>query len=225
MAKNVIINEITYQNVPKVQIPLANSSGNAEFVDTSDGTLDSGDKLLSGNTAYANGIKYTGTIVTKDSTNMVVNGATVTAPAGYYAESSSATVDIGSATTPATSITANPTISVSANGLITATVSGSKSVTPTVTEGYVTSGTAGTVSVSGSKTEQLTTKGTATITPGTSNQTIATGTYITGTQTILGDADLQPQNIKSGINIFGVAGSLTSAVISQDTTTKVLSIS
>lgn len=42
------------------------------------------------------------------------------------------TVPGGSATTPATSITANPSISVSSGGLITATVSGSQSVTPTV---------------------------------------------------------------------------------------------
>ncbi len=62
----------------------------------------------------------------------------------------------GSATTPATTITANPTISVSSGGLITASVSASQSVTPTVSAGYVSSGTAGTVSVSGSNTSQLT---------------------------------------------------------------------
>lgn len=62
----------------------------------------------------------------------------------------------GSATTPATTITANPTISVSNSGLITASVSASQSVTPTVSAGYVSSGTAGTVSVSGSNTSQLT---------------------------------------------------------------------
>ena len=62
----------------------------------------------------------------------------------------------GSAATPATTITANPTISVSNSGLITASVSASQSVTPTVSAGYVSSGTAGTVSVSGSNTSQLT---------------------------------------------------------------------
>lgn len=49
-------------------------------------------------------------------------------------------------------------------------------------------------------------KSAATITPGTTNQVIAAGQYLSGAQTVLGDADLIPANIKSGINIFGVAG-------------------
>ena len=46
-----------------------------------------------------------------------------------------------------------------------------------------------------------------TITPGTANKTIASGKYLTGTQTIKGDANLVAGNIKSGVSIFGVAGS------------------
>ena len=49
-------------------------------------------------------------------------------------------------------------------------------------------------------------QGAQTITPGTSNKTIPAGTYLTGVQTIAGDADLISANIKSGANIFGVAG-------------------
>lgn len=48
-----------------------------------------------------------------------------------------------------------------------------------------------------------------TITPGTSDKTITSGKYLDGTQTIKGDANLKPENIKSGVSIFGVAGSLT----------------
>ena len=62
----------------------------------------------------------------------------------------------GSATTPATTITANPTISVSASGLITASVSKTQGITPSVTAGYVSSGTSGTITVNGSNTNQLT---------------------------------------------------------------------
>lgn len=224
MAQNVIINGVTYQDVPQVAIPKS-GGGTAEFYDTSDATLDSGDKMLDGYTSYADGVKYTGSIATKTSSNLSVSGATVTAAAGYYAEAASKSVASGSATTPATSITATPTISISLGGLITASVSASQSVTPTVSAGYVSSGTAGTVSVSGSDTSQMTVKAATTYTPTTSNQTIASGTYLTGAQTILGDANLVASNIKSGVSIFSVAGSLSSATVSQDSTTKVLSIS
>jgi hypothetical protein len=80
-------------------------------------------------------------------------------PDSGYDGLSSVTVNAmpsGSATTPATTITANPTISVSASGLITASVSKTQGVTPSVTAGYVASGTSGTITVNGSNTSQLT---------------------------------------------------------------------
>lgn len=46
-----------------------------------------------------------------------------------------------------------------------------------------------------------------TITPGTTDKTIAAGKYLSGEQTIKGDANLVAGNIKSGVSIFGVAGS------------------
>ena len=42
--------------------------------------------------------------------------------------------------------------------------------------------------------------------PGTADQTIAAGQYLSGAQTIKGDANLVAGNIKSGVSIFGVAG-------------------
>lgn len=225
MAKNVIINGVTYNNVPEVDIPIS-GGGTAEFYDTSDATLDDGAKMLSGATAYANGVKYSGSIVTKTGTDLTSSGATVTVPAGYYATAASKTISSGSATTPATTITVTPSISINTTtGLITASVTGSQSVTPSVSAGYVSAGTGGTITVSGSDTEQLTTKAAATITPGTSNQTIAAGQYLIGAQTITGDANLVANNIKAGVSIFGVDGALTAATVSQDASTKVLSIS
>ena len=144
----------------------------------------------------------------RDSNDLTISSATVTAPAGYYPSNASTSIASGSAATPATSITANPSITVGSDGLITATASATKSVTPTVSAGYVSSGIAGTITVSGSNTNQLSTKAAATIIPGTSNQTIASGTYLTGTQTISGDANLVASNIISGKTIFGVAGSV-----------------
>lgn len=219
MAQNVVINGVTYQNVPEVDIPLS-GGGTAEFFDTSDATLDSGDKMLSGNTAYADGVKYTGTIDTKTGTDISASGDTVTVPAGYYATQQTKAVASGSATAPATISGSSASVSTGTNTL---TLSKSISVTPTVSAGYVSSGTAGNSAVS--LTASVTTKGAATITPGTSNQEIASGTYLTGKQTISGDANLVASNIKSGVSIFGVSGALTSAVVSQDASTKVLSIS
>lgn len=88
---------------------------------------------------------------------------------------------------------ATPSISVSSGGLITASA--------TQEAGKVKAGTK-------SATKQLTVQAAQTITPGTSNKTIASGRYLTGTQTIKGDANLVAGNIKSGVSIFGVAGSL-----------------
>lgn len=220
MAKNVVINGVTYQSVPSVQIPLSGASGNAEFFDTSDATLDSGAKMLSGNTAYANGVKYTGSIATKTGTDITASGDTVTVPAGFYATQQTKAVESGSATGPSTISGSSASVSTGTNTL---TLSKTISVTPVVSAGYVASGTAANASVS--LTASVTTKGATTYTPSTSDQTIAASTYLTGAQTISGDANLVASNIKSGVSIFGVAGSLTSATVSQDAQTKVLSIS
>lgn len=101
-----------------------------------------------------------------------------------------------------TATQATPSISVSSSGLITASA--------TQTAGYVSAGTK-------SATKQLTTKGATTYTPTTSNQTIASGTYLTGTQTIKGDSNLKASNIKSGVSIFGVSGTLTTGITPSGT--------
>ena len=158
-------------------------------------------------------------ITTRSSSDVSISGASISVPAGYYSTAVSKSVSTGSASTPASTITANPTITVSTSGLITASVTSSKSITPTVSTGYVSTGTAGTVSVTGSKTQQLSVKAAATYIPTTSNQTISSGVYLTGTQTINGDANLVASNIKSGISIFGVTGTYSGAGINLQNTT------
>lgn len=50
-----------------------------------------------------------------------------------------------------------------------------------------------------------------TITPGTATKTaVAANKYTTGAVRVAGDANLVPENIKSGVSIFGVAGTLKS---------------
>lgn len=220
MAKSVVIRNVVYDDVPKVTMPLDGESGDAEFVDTSDATLDGGGKMLDGVTAYADGTKYTGTIPTKTGSNLSASGDTVTVPAGYYASQATKAVGSGSATAPASISGTSASVSTGTNTL---TLSKTVSVTPSVSAGYVSSGTAGNSSVS--LTASVTTKAAATITPGTSNQEIAAGTYLTGKQTIAGDSDLVAANIVAGKTIFNVEGTAQIPVITQDSTTKVLSIS
>ena len=222
MAKpSVIINGVTYPNVPYIEVPNSTTPTTKEkFLYTDDATLTSANQMLDGVTSYSQGSLITGNIPSKSSSDLTASGATVTVPAGHYASQATKSVTSGSATAPATISGSSATVSAGTNTL---TLSKTISVTPTVSAGYVSSGTAGNSSVS--LTASVTTKAAATITPGTSNQEIAAGTYLTGKQTISGDANLLASNIKSGVSIFGVAGSMTAATVSQDGTTKVLTIS
>lgn len=121
----------------------------------------------------------------KTSSDVTTSGATVTIPAGYYTSQVSKSV--------ATATQATPSISVSSSGLITASA--------TQSAGYVSSGTK-------SATKQLTTQAGKTVTPGTTQQTaVASGRYTTGTVYVAGDSNLKAANIKSGVSIFGIAGS------------------
>ena len=129
MAKNVVINGVTYSDVPEVDIPKS-GGGTAKFMDTDDADAVAGD-VRNGKKAYVGGILVTG---------------------------------------------------------------------------------------------NMTEKAAATYTPGTSDQTIAADQYLEGAQTIKGDVNLVAGNILSGVAIFGVTGTLALPSISQDSTTKVLSI-
>ena len=132
------------------------------------------------------------------------SGATVTIPAGYYSAQTTKSVSSGSATGPSSLSGSSATISTGTNTLtLTKT---NVTTTPTVSAGYVSSATASSATVA--LTASVTTKAAATITPGTSDQTIAAGTYLTGAQTIAGDADLVASNIINGVQIFGVTGNV-----------------
>lgn len=97
-------------------------------------------------------------ITRRTSTDMTASGASVTAPAGYYATAQSKSVASGSVTV------SEPTVSTS--GLITAGA--------TVSAGYVNGNPT-------NKTKQLTTQAAKTVTPTKAEQTaVASGVYTTG---------------------------------------------
>lgn len=93
MAQNVIINGVTYQNVPEVDIPKS-GSGTAKFYDTASADA-SGSDILSGKVAYNASGSVTGSMANNGSTGGTIStkAGTVTIPAGY---TSGGTVSISS---------------------------------------------------------------------------------------------------------------------------------
>ena len=74
---NVVINGVTYSQVPQIQIPKA-GSGVASFFDISDASVSGNAQLLDGVTAYgSDGTKYTGNVtlptISQDSTTKVLS--------------------------------------------------------------------------------------------------------------------------------------------------------
>lgn len=83
MAQNVIINGVTYSNVPEVNIPKV-GGGTAEFFDTADANITSAD-VLTGKTGYNASGSVSGSMANNGSTSGTIStkAGTVTIPAGY----------------------------------------------------------------------------------------------------------------------------------------------
>ena len=83
MAQNVIINGVTYQNVPEVDIPKS-TSGTAKFYDTASANITSAD-VLTGKTGYGSNGEVQGGMANNGSTSGTIStkAGTVTIPSGY----------------------------------------------------------------------------------------------------------------------------------------------
>lgn len=83
MAQNVIINSVTYQNVPEVDIP-KNGGGTAKFYDTASADVTGAD-ILTGKTAFGASGSVSGSMANNGSTSGTIStkAGTVTIPAGY----------------------------------------------------------------------------------------------------------------------------------------------
>lgn len=186
-------------------------------IDTSDATAEV-NTILSGYSAYVKGQKITGNIPSKDATIYTpsINNQEITS--GQYLSGNQTILG-----------DTNLTSSNIKNGVTIFGIEG------TMQEGIDTSDANATAAdlllnktayVNGEKiTGTIELLGATEYIPTTTNQIINSGQYISEDQTILGDANLVSENIKSGVIIFNVTGSYTggssstSEVILLDTTT------
>jgi hypothetical protein len=173
--------------VKKITIPAGYTSGGTVSLDnTIDNEVNTQADLLTQIQAALQGKASASDPVLQSKTVTPSTSSQTVKPDAAYDGLSQVTVNAMPTATQAT-----PSISVNSSGLITASV--------TQTAGYVAAGTK-------SATKQLTTQAAQIITPSTSDKTIESGRYLTGTQTIKGDSNLVSGNIKSGVSIFGVSG-------------------
>ena len=204
MAQDITLMGATYLAVPAVLLPTSN--GTAQFTDVSDTTASASD-VASGKYFYtSSGVKTQGSATTPSvQTNRAytVSGsgsATINPSSGYDAMSTvSLTVPSGTATAPTSISATGASVSTGTNTL---TLSKSVSNTPRITTaGYISSGTSGSSTVS--LTASITPKGATNYHPSTSNQTISSGTYLTGKQTVMAVTltNLTADNIKNGVTV------------------------
>ena len=129
------------KNIAKYDLPTPTIS-----IDNTTGIITATSYL--GNSGFIDNATKTATeqLTLRDSTDLTVSGATVSAPAGYYSAAASKSVASGSVTAPASISDSSATVTTGTNTL---TLTKTVSVTPSVTTaGYISSGTAGNSSVS-----------------------------------------------------------------------------
>ena len=195
--------------------------------DTSDATATPND-ILEGKTAYGADGKITGTIPSVEGKQIVPKAAGQIAVAGNVYTTGAriipkednfipanirkdvsiwgvvGTLDPGSTPAPDPNlIPANVKAGVTIDG-----VTGTFTNDATITADYILDGFSG--YANGEKiTGNIPSKDAATYTPGTADQYINANQYLSGAQTIAGDANLTAGNIAQGKEIFGVTGTFT----------------
>lgn len=94
MAQNVVINSVTYQNVPEVDIPKS-GGGTAKFYDTAGADITAAD-VLTGKTGFGPNGSVSGSMANNGSVSGTIStkAGTVSVPAGY---TSGGTISLASA--------------------------------------------------------------------------------------------------------------------------------
>ena len=214
-ASDIAINKTAYVNGNKITGTHSCSSGSSPTLQSKSVSPSESSQTVKPDSGYDGLSQVT---VSAISNTYVGSGVTKKSAATYTPTTSDQTIASGQYLNGAQTIKGDSNLVASniksgvsifgVSGSYTASSSGTDTSDATATASDILSGK--TAYVKGSKiTGTITSQAAQTITPGTSDKTIASGKYLSGTQTIKGDANLVASNIKSGVSIFGVAGSYT----------------
>lgn len=190
----------------KAGITIYGVTGNQNIIDTNDGTATNDDILL-GKTAYVKGEKVTGTIISIPEKTYTPTTTDQIITKKQYLEGDQ--IIKGDPNLLSNNIIKGVSIfGVQGNSNVIDT-SGGNATSPEILIGK-------TAYVKGELvTGSMPSKDTEIFYPTTHDQTINPGVYLSGIQTIKGDSNLKPENIKSGVSIFGIAGTLEEALPSS----------
>lgn len=212
--KNLIINKVEYADVYKVNLPFADGSGNASYLETSDADAAAGE-ILAGKSGYVNGEKVVGTMPDNGATGGTIStpAGKVTIPAGYT-EGGEVALDADSAKNiTAKNIKAGVTIlGVEGDSNVVDTEDGTAAAGDILTgkDAYV-----GGAKVAGSMPNNGAVGGDISTVAG--KVTVPAG-YTTGGDVQIAEAEqakIVPGNIKAGTTILGVDGK-SSVVDTED---------
>lgn len=191
----------------KAQALPAKGSGSTDAPDLSGITAAAEDILAGKKSVDATGAEITGTMTNNGAwTSTKTSNGSVTIPAGYHNGSGKVSVNVSTSTSAG--VLDTPSINFdTTNGKFTAT-------SKVKTSGYIS--TSETKSASYTITRYLGGE----YTPTKASRTVSlTGQYCTGDVVIKGDNNLVPENIKSGVSIFGVEGTLKTGATAISITT------
>lgn len=191
----------------KAQALPAKGSGSTDAPDLSGITAAAEDILAGKKSVDATGAEITGTMTNNGAwTSTKTSNGSVTIPEGYHNGSGKVTVNVSTST--ATGALDTPSINFdTTTGKFTAT-------SKVKTSGYIS--TSETKTASYTITRYLGGE----YTPTKASRTVSlAGKYCTGDVVIKGDNNLVPENIKSGVSIFGVEGTLKTGASAISITT------